>query len=251
MSIFRSKGNNLRYGIYSDIHGNLEALQTILKELEREKVDQYICLGDVVGYGANPSECIQMVRDYDSMLVAGNHDYAVAGKLDISFFNQYAKEAVIWTRNQLTEKERLFLANLDLSQQIEDTLTIVHGTLNYPEMFDYIVTSFDAHLSLEILNTPVCFLGHSHVPVAFFSGPTVTFTMDEEIDVDPTRKTLVNVGSVGQPRDENPFASCAIYDTEAQKVYIHRVEYDIELTISKILDAGLPEILGERLRYGR
>jgi predicted phosphodiesterase len=250
--MFGARRITLRYGIYSDIHGNLEALQSVLKVLEKEKVDQYLCLGDIVGYGVNPSECIQLVRDYDSMIVAGNHDYAVAGKLKIDFFNQYAKEAVLWTRDHLSEKERQFLANLDLVQKIENVLTIVHGTLNFPEMFDYIVTLFDAHLSLELLNTPVCFLGHSHIPVAFVSGPTVGFeTTIEEISVDKDIKTLVNVGSVGQPRDENPLACCAIYDEEAEKIWIHRVEYDIELTISKIFSAGLPEILGERLRYGR
>ena len=241
----------MRYGIYSDIHANLEALQAILETLEREGVDEYICLGDVVGYGANPRECLQLVLEYESMLVAGNHDYAVAGKLNIDFFNPYAKQAVLWTRSQLSDKEREFLANLDLVQKIEGVLTIVHGTLNFPEMFDYIQTSYDAHLSLDLLETPVCFLGHSHVPVAFFQGPTVTFSMDEEIPVDGKSKTLINVGSVGQPRDENPLSCCAIYDDEIGRVWLHRVEYDIETAIEKIVRAGLPEILGERLRYGR
>ncbi len=241
----------MRYGIYSDIHANLEALQAVLETLEKEKIDQYICLGDIVGYGANPKECLQLVMEYESMVIAGNHDYAVAGKLNIDFFNPYAKEAVLWTRSQLSEKEREYLAGLDLMQKIENTLTIVHGTLNFPEMFDYIQTSYDAHLSLELLETPVCFLGHSHVPVAFFQGPTVTFSMEEEIFIDKNSKTLVNVGSVGQPRDENPASCCAIYDDEAQKVWLHRVEYDIETAIDKIAHAGLPPILGDRLRFGR
>ena len=241
----------MRYGIYSDIHANLEALKAVLEMLEKENVDQYICLGDIVGYGANPRECLQLALEYDSLLVAGNHDYAIAGKLNIDFFNHYAQEAVLWTREQLSDKERQFLRNLDLVQKIEGVLTIVHGTLNFPEMFDYIQTSYDAHLSLELLETPVCFLGHSHVPVAFYQGPTVTFSMDEEISIAKDSKTLVNVGSVGQPRDENPLASCAVYDDEAEKVWLHRVEYDIETAIEKIITAGLPEILGERLRYGR
>ncbi len=241
----------MRYGIYSDIHGNLEALQAVLETLEKEKVDQYICLGDIVGYGANPKECLQLVTEYDSMVIAGNHDYAVAGKLNIDFFNPYAKEAVMWTRAQLSDQEREYLANLDLIQKMDEIITIVHGTLNFPEMFEYIQSSYDAHLSLELLETPVCFLGHSHVPVAFFQGPTVTFSMDEEIFIDKSSKTLVNVGSVGQPRDENPLSCCALYDDEAQKVWLYRVEYDIDTAIDKILQAGLPEILAERLRYGR
>ena len=241
----------MRYGIYSDIHANLEALQAVLETLEKEKVDQYICLGDIVGYGANPKECLQLVLEYDSLIVAGNHDYAVSGKLNIDFFNPYAKTAVLWTREQLTDEEKQFLASLDLVQKIEDVLTMVHGTLNFPEMFDYVQTSYDAHLSLELLETPVCFLGHSHVPINFFQGSTVTFSMEEDVVINKNSKTLVNVGSVGQPRDENPLSSCAVYDDEVGKVWIHRVEYDIETSIEKIIKAGLPEILGERLRFGR
>ena len=241
----------MRYGIYSDIHGNLEAFQAVLATLKEEKVDQYICVGDIVGYGANPKECIQLVLEHNSIIVAGNHDYAVAEKLNIDFFNRYAKAAVLWTREQLSDNEKNFLANLDLVQYIEDVLTVVHGTLNFPEMFDYIQTSYDAHLSLELLETPVCFFGHSHVPVSFFQGQTVSFSMDEEIIIDKDRKTLVNVGSVGQPRDENPLPCCAVYDEEIGKVWLYRVEYDIDTAIDKIIKAGLPEILGERLRYGR
>lgn len=241
----------MRYGIYSDIHANLEALQAVFARLEQEKVDQYICLGDIVGYGANPKECIQMVLEKKSLVIAGNHDYAVAGKLNLEFFNHFAREAAIWTRKQLNNEEKQFLANLDLVQVVQDVLTIVHGTLNFPEMFDYIQTSYDAHLSLELLETPVCFFGHSHVPVTFLQGPTVSFSMEEEITIEKNRKTLINVGSVGQPRDENPMASCAVYDSELGNVTIHRVEYDIEGAIEKIINAGLPEILGERLRYGR
>lgn len=241
----------MRYGIYSDIHGNLEALQAVLEVLEKEKVDQYLCLGDIVGYGANPSDCLKLVLEYDSLIVAGNHDYAVAGKLNIDFFNPFAKQAVMWTREQLTENERDFLANLDLVQKIDNILTIVHGNLNFPELFDYVQSSYDAHLALELLDTPAGFMGHSHVPIAFFQGATAGFSMEEEIFVDKQIKTLVNVGSVGQPRDENPFSCCAVYDTEAQKVWLHRVEYDIETATEKIERAGLPSILAERLRYGR
>ena len=241
----------MRYGIYSDIHANLEALQAVLETFEKENVDQYICLGDIVGYGANPRECLQLVLEYNSLVVAGNHDYAIAEKLNIDFFNQFAKEAVLWTRDQLSDKERQFLRNLDLVKKVEDVLTMVHGTLNFPEMFEYIQTSYDAHLTLELLETPICFLGHSHVPVSFFQGTTITFSMDEEISTSKDNKVLVNVGSVGQPRDENPLASCAVYDDEAEKVWIHRVEYDIETAIEKIIRAGLPDILAERLRYGR
>ncbi|MBI4618023.1 MAG: metallophosphoesterase family protein [Planctomycetes bacterium] len=241
----------MKFGLFGDIHANLEALEVVLGELAKEEVGMYICLGDVVGYGANPGECLDRTRELAAITVAGNHDFAIAGKLNIDFFNSYAKQAVLWTREQLRKDQIQWLRDLELVKKHEDVLTVVHGTLNFPEMFDYIQTSYDAHLSLELLETPVCFLGHSHVPVAFFQGPTVSFTMDYDIDIDLNSKTLVNIGSVGQPRDENPKAAYAVYDTDTQKVHIRRVDYDIDKAAKKIIDAGLPEILGERLKYGR
>ncbi|WP_372370928.1 metallophosphoesterase [Candidatus Uabimicrobium sp. HlEnr_7] len=241
----------MRYGIYSDIHGNYEALEAVLEVFLHEGVDKYICGGDVVGYGANPKECLEKVLELDSMLVAGNHDYAIAGKLKIDYFNQHARQAVMWTREQLSKKYKNFLASVDMVQRLDDKLTLVHSTLSFPELFDYIQTGYDAHLSLEILDTPICFYGHSHVPVAFFEGHAVTFSMDDEIDVNPDSKVLVNVGSVGQPRDGNPLASCCVYDDELGKVWIHRVEYDIDTAVEKIMRAGLPEILAKRLYYGK
>jgi len=241
----------LRYALFGDIHGNLEALEVVMGEFEKAGVDEYICLGDIVGYGANPRECLAIVREKCKLVVAGNHDFAICGKLNIDFFNAYARQAVLWTREQLAEEELEYLRQIELVHKIDDVLTIVHGTLNFPEMFDYITTSYDAHLSLELLETPVCFLGHSHVPVTFFQGPTVTFSMDGEIEIRQGRKTLVNIGSVGQPRDENPKSAYAIFDTEEMKVTVNRVDYDIEKAGAKILAAGLPEILAERLKYGR
>jgi predicted phosphodiesterase len=241
----------VKFGIYSDIHANLEALEVVLAEFEREQVDHFICLGDIVGYGANPSECLELVREREGITIAGNHDFAISGKLNIDFFNSYAKEAVLWTRQQLSREQLQYLRDLDLVHEWGDTLTAVHGTLNFPEMFDYIQTSYDAHLSLELLNNPVCFLGHSHVPVTFKQGPTVTFSMESEIEIETDSKTLVNIGSVGQPRDENPRSSFCIYDTDLKKVFIRRMDYDIDKAAGKIIEAGLPEILGERLKYGR
>lgn len=241
----------MRYGIFSDIHSNLEALQAVLAKLETENVSRYICLGDIVGYGANPRECLRLVLERESLIVAGNHDYATAQKLSIDFFSQYAKDAVTWTRQQLTKEEQRFLSNLDLVQHIDNRLTIVHASLNFPELFDYIQTSYDAYISLEMLDTPVCFFGHSHVPVSFFQRQTISFSMENEIYIDKRKKTLVNVGSVGQPRDENPHASCAVYDDDVNIVWLHRVPYDVNTAKSKIIEAGLPHILGERLVHGR
>ena len=241
----------MKYGIFGDIHGNLEALTAVLDKLGELGVKQHICVGDIIGYGANPVECIARVRELCKTVVAGNHDYATIEKLNIDFFNSYAREAVIWTRKQISPEDTEFLAGLNLVETVDDAITVVHGSLNFPEMFDYIQTSYDAHLSLQALRTKICFLGHSHVPVSFFQKKTVSYTMDMEFTLEENQKALVNVGSVGQPRDENPNACCCVYDSESQHVQILRIPYDIDLAGQKILKAGLPEILAERLRYGR
>lgn len=241
----------MKYGIFGDIHGNLEALQAVLAVMKEEGVEKHLCLGDVVGYGADPSKCIEIVRELDSTVVAGNHDFATIERLNIDFFNSYAKEAVVWTRKNISKEDFDFLSSLELVEVVDDIITIVHGSLNFPEMFDYIQTSYDAHLSLQALKTDVCFLGHSHVPVTFFQRQTVSYTMEPRIVIGEGEKALINVGSVGQPRDENPNACFAIYDSDDKEARIIRVPYDIDLAGKKIIEAGLPEILAERLRYGR
>jgi len=241
----------VKYCILGDIHGNLEALETVIEHAEKNGAERYVSVGDVVGYGANPKECVEKLRELECPTVAGNHDYAVTGKLDVEFFNSYAKSAVLWTRAQLNDGEMNWLKALRLVQVVNDNITLVHGSLNFPDMFDYIQTSYDAYLSLEALKTRLCFLGHSHVPVSFFSGPAVSYSLSQEIDLTGFEKALVNVGSVGQPRDENPKACCALYDEEEQLVTLTRLDYDIEKAASKIVAAGLPEILAERLHHGR
>lgn len=241
----------MRWAIFGDIHANIEALDAVMDECDSLGVDRFLCLGDIVGYGANPKECLERIVDMNIPIVAGNHDWAVCGKLSIEFFNTYAKQAVYWTREQLGENHMEALRSWPLVDEVNDEITIVHGSLNFPDLFDYIQTSQDARLSLEKLNTRVCFLGHSHVPVTFFSGPMVSYTMSYEIELEGFEKALVNVGSVGQPRDENPMSSFGLYDDETKQVSIKRVPYDLEKAGAKILDAGLPEILAERLKYGR
>jgi predicted phosphodiesterase len=240
----------LRYGIFGDIHGNLEALDAVLADMGEQGVERRVCTGDIVGYGANPSECIGIVREVADVVIAGNHDHAVAEKLNIDFFNAYAREAVIWTRRQIDGEERDWLYDLRLVHK-DTHYTVVHGTLNYPQMFDYIQTAYDAYLSLELLQTRVCFLGHSHVPVTFFQSDAVEMTLDPTVALNESCRYLVNVGSVGQPRDENPLAAYAVFDDSEMTVEIRRVEYDIETASRKIISAGLPPVLAERLYYGR
>ncbi|MCI0342371.1 MAG: metallophosphatase family protein [Planctomycetales bacterium] len=241
----------MRYGILGDIHSNFEALDTVIRELRKERVDRWISVGDVVGYGADPARCVDVVRELKCTVVAGNHDYAVCDRLNVDFFNAYAREAVLWTRKVLSREQMQFLEDLELISVLDGEVTVVHGSLNFPEMFDYIQTSYDAHLSLQALTTPVCFLGHSHVPVTFLQGQTVSYTLDPVIRLRDGERALVNVGSVGQPRDEDPRAAYAVYDSKTRTVEVKRIEYDVEAAGRKILDAGLPEILAERIKYGR
>jgi predicted phosphodiesterase len=240
----------MKYGILGDIHGNLEALQAVLEEMDRQGCEKYISVGDLVGYGANPVEVIDTVRKLGTLVVAGNHDFAAIDKLNIDFFNTYARESAIWTRNILSEAYKNYIRSLKLVEYC-DNFTVVHSTLYSPELFEYIQTSYDAHLSFEQQSTPVTFVGHSHVPVNFFKRRNVSFNMETEVKVDEGSKTMINVGSIGQPRDENPDAVCCVYDTDELVVRITRVRYDVEKTAKKIVDAGLPEILAERLKYGR
>ncbi len=239
----------MRYGIFGDVHSNLPALNAVIAALEAEEVDAYLCLGDIVGYGAEPKACIERIRDLGTILVGGNHDWGVAGRLSLAYFNEAAKAAIEWTQTVLPPADLAWLGSLGLVRRVGD-VTLAHSTLHEPEHFDYIFTPYDAYLSFRHLMTTVAFVGHSHVPVTFYDGNPIRFTTAEEIEIGD-RRALANVGSVGQPRDENPDAAFGIYDTESRILTLHRVPYDVEHSVAAILDAGLPPILGERLRLGR
>jgi predicted phosphodiesterase len=242
----------VRYAIFGDIHGNLHALEAVLKAYEQEDIDVYLCTGDLVGYGAHPKECMDLSRQLCAHIVAGNHDFAVCGRLTLEFFNSYAKSAVIWTRNALPPDDLVYLDQLPLMVDVDADVTLSHATIYDAHVFDYIQTQYDAHLSLEELKTTCGFVGHSHIPITFYlRDGVVSWTMEPTIDLNTCEKALINVGSVGQPRDENPKAAYAIFDTSERKVWIKRVPYDIEAAIAAIEKNGLPKILGERLRLGK
>ena len=243
----------MRYGILGDIHGNLTALETVLDLLSREKIDQVISVGDIVGYGAAPRECIALVREAGAAVVMGNHDAACIDRLDMVYFNAYARDAVLWTKTVLADDDRAWLGALPLARHFEHC-SVAHGTLHRPELFDYIQSPQDADPSLDEMPLPVCFVGHTHVPVTLMRlhehpGRTA-YTTDSEIDVREAHRALVNVGSVGQPRDEDPRTAYAVYDTEQERVWIRRVDYDIHREASRIRDAGLPTMLADRLFLG-
>lgn len=239
----------MRYGVFGDIHSNLAAYRAVLDAMEEDQVDGHLCLGDIVGYGADAAECVAITRDLGPIMVGGNHDFAVAGKLGLEYFNTQAQAAIVWTRRVLPEADIEWLGSHPLTL-VEGDITLAHGTVHDPAAFEYMQTPYDAHLSFQQMGTRTAFVGHSHIPVSFFDGMPITYSVSERIDFGD-RICIANPGSVGQPRDQDPRASYAIYDSDARILEIRRVEYDIGSTIGRILRAGLPVLLGERLRIGR
>ena len=243
----------MKYGILGDIHGNLSALEEVLSGMDREGIDHLVSVGDVVGYGAAPRECIRILQERKASVVMGNHDAACIGQLDVTTFNNYARAAVLWTQGVLSREDCTWIEKLPMTVHLEHC-SVAHGTLHRPELYDYIQSTTDADPSLDEMPLPVCFVGHSHVPVALLrlrDDPTRTFyTKDAVIDTDEAHRALVNVGSVGQPRDEDSRAAYAIYDAEKERVWIRRVEYDIEREARRIRAAGLPPVLADRLFLG-
>jgi predicted phosphodiesterase len=242
----------MRYAIFADIHANLEALEAVLAACKGEGIDEYLCVGDIVGYAADPDECIEKLKTQGVISVAGNHDWAAVKLFSIEYFNPLARQAILWTHDILSMEHREFLENLKLVFVNRD-LTLVHGTLNYPKDFNYLSDGYLAEETFRIQKTPVCFVGHTHVPGVFIkdSNGTIHYRMDNLVAFEKTSSYIVNVGSVGQPRDANPKAAYCIYDSRKKQVSIRRVSYDIYSANDKILSAGLPIFLGERLFLGK
>jgi len=241
----------MRYGIISDIHGNLEALQTVLQSCHRQNVQNILCIGDIVGYGASPGECIAALKEAEAICVAGNHDWAVAARLDASYFSSDGKEAINWTRSKISIEDITLLSMLNLVCT-SDEVMMVHSSPFQPEAFTYLTDVAKATKAFSALSHPVCFIGHTHVPRIFAKRDNnIVNTKTFEFEVHPDYQYIVNVGSVGQPRDGNPMASYGIYDSETQMIELKRVQYDIQTAQKKIVNAGLPEILAQRLMHGR
>ena len=240
----------MKFAIIADIHANLEAFQVVLEDCKQQQVTHYACLGDVVGYNANPKECLDIVRTMNMPCVKGNHDEYCSSEEHLEGFNPAAAKAVNWTRKQLTEDDRQWLRDLKYTRMVTN-FTIVHATLDGPQRWGYVFDKLAAAASLTYQNTSVCFFGHTHVPVAFMKDSVVRGGTYSKFKTEPGKKYFVNVGAVGQPRDSNPKSAYVVYDTDDGTIEIRRLEYDIATAQKKILAAGLPERLAERLAYGR
>ena len=240
----------MKIAIISDIHSNLEALTAVRLEIEKEAVSQVFCLGDMVGYNANPIEVLQMIQEMNAVCVAGNHDQAAVGMIGTDSFNEVAAAAAQWTMKQLGPKEKAFLQALPLVRRI-DEMTLVHATPDQPQEWGYILSVDDARRSFQHLESTYCFIGHSHLPGVFEEKRGLVFFHSGIFEFKTKERYIINVGSVGQPRDKNPKASFVIFDAAARTVDFRRVPYNIAQTQRKILAAGLPEYLAQRLAVGR
>jgi diadenosine tetraphosphatase ApaH/serine/threonine PP2A family protein phosphatase len=238
------------HAIVSDIHGNFEALETVLEDLAQYKPATIQCLGDFVGYGGSPNECIDRLRPMIEHAVVGNHDLAACGKLKLTYFNANAAMAAQWTEAALTPDNRRYLEELPYEVKWRETV-LVHASPAQPEDWHYVLSPVEAEIEMNAYQESLCFIGHSHYPGTFErEGGRVKYSRSAEIRLEPGRRYLVNVGAVGQPRDSDPRAAYVLYDEDARTVRHIRLEYDIAGAMKRILDAGLPRFLAERLQWG-
>jgi len=240
----------MKYAIIADIHGNLEALDAVLKDTREQKCTHYACVGDVVGYGANPKECLDIIRGMGMPCVKGNHDEYCSTEDTLEGFNPHAAEAVFWTRKQLPEEDKQWLRDFKYIRLV-GSFSMVHATLDGPQRWGYVFDRLAAAASFTYQNTAVCFFGHTHVPVAFIRDSVVRGGTYSKFKVEAGRKYFVNVGSVGQPRDGNPAAAYVIYDLGEGSIELRRIMYDIPTAQEKIRAAGLPDRLADRLALGK
>lgn len=241
----------MKYALLGDIHSNLEALQAVLNDARQEGVTNYACTGDIVGYNADPKTCLKIIRGLKCEVVQGNHDYYAGCNESMDLFTPMAQRSIYWTRKQLTPLDRKYLRELPLVRDIED-FTLVHSSLSNPSRWNYIFKRDAAESCFRNQFSNVCFFGHTHVPLAFvFEGANIDKGFYDTLKIQPDYKYLINVGSVGQPRDRNPLAAYAIYDMDERTVTLRRVEYDINAVQNKIRSAGLPFRNALRLEFGR
>lgn len=232
----------MRVAIISDIHSNLPALEAVLARIEILNVDAIHCLGDIVGYGPFPNECVELVRIRCTHVIKGNHDSGLIGETPIDDFNRFGQEAIRWTTRKITHSHLEYLRQLPL-RVVENIFTLVHASPINPEQWSYVMSNLQARECFRAFETELCFIGHTHVPVIVGEDGTVGAFR-------PGIRHLINVGSVGQPRDGNPQAAFGLLDTDIPSYVLERASYDIQMTVKAIENAGLPRFLGQRLIQG-
>jgi predicted phosphodiesterase len=256
------EGNGMRVLVVSDIHGNLAALQAVVEDAQQFNFQTVWCLGDTVGYGPEPNECVELVRQLASICVIGNHDWAVLGGMDIEDFNAEARKAVLWTRNQLSADNLAWLRSLPNSPVTYGDFTLTHGSPRDP-VWEYILYPSTARANFDYFRTTYCMVGHTHVPALYFwyqndtnvraLMPTVGQIVELQKprgDPVPQLRMIINPGSVGQPRDNDPRSAYGIVDTDRGTWISGRAAYPFEITQAHMRQAGLPDRLITRLAYG-
>jgi diadenosine tetraphosphatase ApaH/serine/threonine PP2A family protein phosphatase len=246
----------MRYLIISDIHANLAAFEAVLADA-KGRYDKVWCLGDMVGYGPDPNECVELLWTLDHICLAGNHDWAAVEKLDIDDFNPDARVATLWTTEQLTNPVRRYLESLPMTLIEEEMYTLVHGGPRHP-IWEYVITPKIAQANFRLLRTPYCFVGHTHHAI-IFQEATETDPLGDAWVLEPNsdpmplgeERLIINPGSIGQPRDDDPRAAYGILDTETRTFEYRRVDYPIDVTQEKMKNLDFPVSLWERLAIGR
>jgi len=243
----------MRYGLISDIHANLEALEAVLADLQKESVDQILCLGDVIGYGPNPNECVSLIQQRAAICLIGNHDEASLGRVDLDLFNYMARQAIEWTTDQLSQESKRFLQSLPYTKSYGEFM-IVHASPDDPRRWNYILNLEEAAHGFGAFTERICFIGHSHTPWVIPLQPDGRMRVlhNYPLAIEDNCRYLINIGSVGQPRDRNPDAAFGILDTEPLRYILKRVPYDVATTQNKIRSTGaLPTFLADRLAAGQ
>ncbi|RME22216.1 MAG: metallophosphoesterase [Candidatus Zixiibacteriota bacterium] len=242
----------MRLALISDIHGNLTALQAVFADIDQQDVDAVHCLGDIIGYGPEPTACLELVTRRCKVKLLGNHEYVVMGLESTEQMNRVARKAAEWTISQLGEREISMLADFDMEHRF-DRYMLVHASPHEPESWHYVLTIAEARKAFAAMETDLCFVGHTHIPMVFRCEDDGTIRQQDGHDFTAQNdmKYLVNIGSVGQPRDDDPRSSYVLLDTESAAVRFRRVEYDVTATQEKMVEVDMPRMLIDRLAVGR
>ena len=243
----------MRVAIVSDIHGNRHAFEAVLDEIEVSECSEMWCLGDLVGYGAEPDACVDLARRHAAVCLAGNHDMGVRGDLPLEEFSRGAALAARWTSETISDETRAYLLGLE-PQDLDEVVGLFHASPRDP-VWEYVLSPLQAELCLDVQSQRVCLIGHSHVALSFSRSPDEPATGETQAAADELNlesgEWLINPGSVGQPRDGDPRAAWLELDTDRWRAIYHRTDYDIAGVAAAIRDARLPDSLADRLAYGQ
>lgn len=244
----------MRIAVITDIHSNLPALEGFVARWDDLRVDRAVCLGDLVGYNPWPNECIEIVRERGIPTIMGNHDRVASGIEEPGHFNAAAKRAILWTREKLTDENRDWLFSLSDRLMMNNETMLVHGSPSNPNEYIFSVDSaiYNIEYMTEQFGVSICFFGHTHVVAAYsYSLSELRFLEGSTINIEDSKKYLINPGSIGQPRDGDPRASFLIFDEDEKKIEFYRFPYDIDAVYREIIEAGQDQFLGKRLFLGR